>query len=196
MLSKKIYENFKIRVLWRRNMNMMFLLMGLVVLLIVVILIPTSLDSKKNNKKSSENINNSEIKINELILPKKIEQMNSYSLFQACKIITDSYIALDYVNKSANALDKIEWHSWQVSILIQFLKVHKEFILPYDVKIFNSMILNLSNELKENEMQKIFRKYLNHVNVEKNRDELSKEILWTAREISIILFNILKNQKG
>ena len=36
MLSKKIYENFKIRVLWRRNMNMMFLLMGLVVLLIVV----------------------------------------------------------------------------------------------------------------------------------------------------------------
>ena len=80
--------------------------------------------------------------------------------------------------------------------MIQFLKVHKEFILPYDVKIFNSMILNLSNELKENEMQKIFRKYINHVNAEKSRDELSKEILWTAREVSIILFNILKNQKG
>ena len=58
------------------------------------------------------------------------------------------------------------------------------------------MILNLSNELKENEMQKIFRKYINHVNVEKNRDELSKEIIWTAREVSVILFNILKNQKG
>ena len=195
MLSEKIYENFKIRVSWRRNMNMMFLLIGLVVLLIVVILIPTSISSKKN-KKSNKNITNSKIKINDLILPKKIEQMNSYSLFQACKIITDSYIALDYVNKPASVLDKIEWHSWQVSILIQFLKVHKEFILPYDVKIFNSMILNLSNELKENEMQKIFRKYLNHVNVEKNRDELSKEILWTAREVSIILFNILKNQKG
>ena len=58
------------------------------------------------------------------------------------------------------------------------------------------MILNLSNELKEKEMQKIFRKYINHVNVEKNRDELSKEIIWTAREVSVILFNILKNQKG
>ena len=176
-------------------MNLMFLVIGLVVLLIVVILIPTSLGSKKN-KKSSENINNSEIKINDLILPIKIEQMNPYSLFQACKIITDSYVALNYVNKPASALDKIEWHSWQVTLLIQFLKVHKDFILPYDTKLFNSMILNLSNGLKEKEMQKIFRKYINHVNIEKNRDELSKEILWTAREVSIILFNILKNQKG
>ena len=122
--------------------------------------------------------------------------MNSYSLFQACKIITDSYVALNYVNKPASALDKIEWHSWQVTLLIQFLKVHKDFILPYDTKLFNSMILNLSNGLKEKEMQKIFRKYINHVNIEKNRDELSKEIIWTAREVSVILFNILKNQKG
>ncbi|PUE66702.1 hypothetical protein [Arcobacter caeni] len=176
-------------------MNLMFLVIGLVVLLIVVILIPTSLGSKKN-KKNSENINNSEIKINDLILPRKIEQMNPYSLFQACKIITDSYVALNYVNKLASALDKIEWHSWQISILIQFLKVHKDFILPYDIKIINSMILNLSNDLKEKEMQKIFKKYINHVNIEKNRDELSREIIWTAREVSVILFNILKNQKG
>lgn len=196
MLPEKIYENLKIRISWRRNMNMMFLLIGLVFLLIVVILIPTSLDSKKNNKRSSENINNSEIKINELILPKKIEQMNSYSLFQACKIITDSYVSLNYVNKPASALDKIEWHSWQVSLLIQFLKVQKDFILPYDTKLFNIVILNFSNEVKEKEMQRIFRKYINHVNIEKNRDELSREIIWTAREVSVILFNILKNQKG
>ena len=110
-------------------MNMMFLLMGLVVLLIVVILIPTSISSKKN-KKSNKNITNSKIKINDLILPKKIEQMNSYSLFQACKIITDSYIALDYVNKPVSVLDKMEWHSWQVSILIQFL-FHRKMILLF-----------------------------------------------------------------
>ena len=191
MLSEKIYENFKIRVSWRKNMNMMFLLIGLVVLLIVVILIPTSSSSKKN-KKSNKNITNSKMKINDLIFPKKIEQMNSYSLFQACKIITDSYIALDYVNKPASVLDKIEWHSWQVSILIQFSKVDKDLIPPYDITLFNKMILSLSSEVIEREMQKIFRKYVNHVNIEKNRDELSKEIIWTAREVSLILYSILK----
>ena len=176
-------------------MNMFFLIIGIIVLLIVIILIILQLNSGKN-KKSNKNIVYSKMRMDDLIVPKKIEEMNSYSLFQSCKIITDSYIALNYMNKPASSLDKIEWHSWQVSILIQFLKVHKEFILPYDTKLFNSMILNLSNELKEKEMQKIFRKYINHVNVEKNRDELSKEIIWTAREVSVILFNILKNQKG
>ena len=132
----------------------------------------------------------------DLIVPKKIEEMNSYSLYQACKIITESYISLDYVNKPASFLDKIEWHSWQVSILIQFSKVDKDLVPPYDVTLFNKMILSLSKDVIEREMQKIFRKYVNHVNIEKNRDELSKEIIWTAREVSLILYAILKNTKG
>ena len=132
----------------------------------------------------------------DLIVPKKIEEMNSYSLYQACKIITESYISLDYVNKPASFLDKIEWHSWQVSILIQFSKVDKDLVPPYDVTLFNKMILGLSKDVVEREMQKIFRKYVNHVNIEKNRDELSKEIIWTAREVSLILYTILKNTKG
>ena len=152
--------------------------------------------SRKAQNELNNNNNSAIIDLNTMQFPKNIEHMKFDLLSKATKVIFDSYKALDYVNKSASALDKIEWHSWQVSILIQFLKVHKEFILPYDTKLFNSMILNLSNELKEKEMQKIFRKYINHVNVEKNRDELSKEIIWTAREVSVILFNILKNQKG
>ena len=152
--------------------------------------------SENLNKKSNKNIVHSKMKMEDLIVPKKIEEMNSYSLYQACKIITESYISLDYVNKPASFLDKIEWHSWQVSILIQFSKVDKDLVPPYDVTLFNKMILGLSKDVVEREMQKIFRKYVNHVNIEKNRDELSKEIIWTAREVSLILYTILKNTKG
>lgn len=176
-------------------MNMFFLIIGIIVLLIVIILIISQLNSEKN-KKSNKNIVHSKMKMEDLIVPKKIEEMNSYSLYQACKIITESYISLDYVNKPASFLDKIEWHSWQVSILIQFSKVDKDLVPPYDVTLFNKMILGLSKDVVEREMQKIFRKYVNHVNIEKNRDELSKEIIWTAREVSLILYTILKNTKG
>ena len=72
------------------------------------------------------------------------------------------------------------------------IKVDKDLIPPYDITLFNKMILSLSSEVIEREMQKIFRKYVNHVNIEKNRDELSKEIIWTAREVSLILYSILK----
>ena len=58
------------------------------------------------------------------------------------------------------------------------------------------MILGLSNEVIEREMQKFFKKYVNHVNIEKNRHELSKEVIWSAREVSLILYTILKNTKG
>lgn len=176
-------------------MNMTFLIIGIIVLLIVIILIISQLNSGKN-KKSNKNIIHSKMRMDDLIVPKKIEEMNSYSLYQACKIITESYISLDYVNKPASFLDKIEWHSWQVSILIQFSKVDKDLVPPYDVTLFNKMILGLSKDVVEREMQKIFRKYVNHVNIEKNRDELSKEIIWTAREVSLILYTILKNTKG
>ena len=176
-------------------MNMTFLIIGVIVLLVVIILIISQLNSGKN-KKSNKNIVHSKMKMEDLIVPKKIEEMNSYSLYQACKIITESYISLDYVNKPASFLDKIEWHSWQVSILIQFSKVDKDLVPPYDVTLFNKMILGLSKDVVEREMQKIFRKYVNHVNIEKNRDELSKEIIWTAREVSLILYAILKNTKG
>ena len=172
-------------------MNMVFLIIGIVVLLIVIILILLQLNSGKN-KKNVKKANYSKMRMDDLIVPKKIEEMNSYSLFQSCKIITDSYIALNYMNKPASSLDKIEWHSWQVSILIQFSKVDKDFIPHYDITLFNKMILSLSSEVIEREMQKIFRKYVNHVNIEKNRDELSKEIIWTAREVSLILYSILK----
>ena len=176
-------------------MNMVFLIIGIVVLLIVIILILLQLNSGKN-KKNVKKANYSKMRMDDLIVPKKIEEMNSYSLYQACKIITESYISLDYVNKPASFLDKIEWHSWQVSILIQFSKVDKDLVPPYDVTLFNKMILGLSKDVVEREMQKIFRKYVNHVNIEKNRDELSKEIIWTAREVSLILYAILKNTKG
>lgn len=42
--------------------------------------------------------------------------MNGMILSKACKVIVESYKALDYVNKMPNAMDKIEWHTWQVSI--------------------------------------------------------------------------------
>ena len=47
--------------------------------------------------------------------PKNIESMNINALSQACRVILDSYRALDYANKLPSAMDKIEWHTWQVS---------------------------------------------------------------------------------
>ena len=40
--------------------------------------------------------------------------------------------------------------------------------------------------------ERILNKYWNNANVEKDRDTLSRDVIWTARDVSIILYEILK----
>lgn len=177
-------------------MNMFFLgIVALIVLLVVIIvfILLKGDDKPKNNVSKIDT--NSKIAISSIEFPKNIEQMSSSSLSQIVKSMFDTYKALDYAKKSGNALEKQEWHSWQVSILLVFLKVYQNFFVPHEKDIFHSSILSLDNEQMKNDMQKIFKKYVNNVNPKKSRDALSNEVIWSAREVSLILYSIMSNKK-
>ena len=174
-------------------MNMIFFIIGVLIVLLIIIVVILLLTS---DKKIQSNVNhdiktNSLIKLSDLKFPLKIEEIKGYSLFQASKIIIDSYNAMEYLKKSPNSLDKIEWHTWQFSILLKFLKENKEFKSPYDKSLFHNVILNFSKEDINKELQKIFTRYINNVDITKNRDDLSKNIIWSGMDVSIILYMIL-----
>ena len=103
---------------------------------------------------------------------------------------------MEYLKKTPNSMDKMEWHTWQFSILLKFLKENKEFILPYDMNIFHSVILNFSKEDINKELQKIFTKYNNNVDITKNRDHLSKDTIWSGMDVSVILYMILSKNNN
>ena len=77
---------------------------------------------------------------------------------------------------------------------LKSLKAKNTIIIPEIHKILHSLIIELSSENREQELQKIFRKYSDRVNIDKDRDYLSKDVIWTAREVSILLFEVLKNK--
>ena len=179
-------------------MNMFFLvIIALVVLLIIVVIfILLKGDNSSKPKSNTQKIDtNSKISINDIEFPKNIVDMSSSSLSQIVKSLFDTYKALGYSNKPGNALEKQEWHSWQVSMLLVFLKVYENFFVAHEKDIFHSSILNLDNEQMKNDMQKIFRKYVNNVNPKKSRDALSNEVIWSAREVSLILYSIMSQKK-
>ncbi len=178
-------------------MNMFFLIIAALVVLLVVVVIVILIKGDSNKPKSTANkIDlNSKISIKDIEFPKNIVEMSSSSLSQIVKGLFDTYKSLGYANKSGNALEKQEWHSWQVSMLLVFLKVYQNFFVSHEKNIFHSSILNLDNDQMENDMQKIFRKYVNNVNPKKSRDALSNEIIWSAREVSLILYSIMSNKK-
>lgn len=166
----------------------------ILILLALLFYVITNTEDNDNTKKTnkSQSNNSSKVSLNELNFPKNIENMNSVVLNKACKVIFDSYRALDYVSKTPNAMDKIEWHTWQVSILLYALKTNG-VIFTFDInKLFHKSILERPEEQKEQDIQKILKKYKNRASIEKSRDELSRDVIWTARDVSIIFLELLK----
>lgn len=173
-----------------------FIVIVAILLTLLFYLIMNTKESEKpkktNYKVPSNNINNSKIDLYDLNFPKNIESMNGMILSKACKVITDSYKALDYANKMPNAMDKIEWHTWQVSILLFALKTNGINLAVDTDRLFHESILKTPEEQKEQDIQRILRKYRDRASIEKSRDELSRDVIWTARDVSIILLELLR----
>ena len=169
----------------------------IVVSLLFILYYLLSMTNNKPKKIGNEFQKNKSIStvadLNSIEFPKNIEHMKFDSLSKATKVIFDSYKALNYVNKLPSSLDKIEWHTWQVSIILRYLKSKNKIFITND-NIFHSVILELSESQIDLELQKIYNKYLNNVNIKKSRDDLSKDIIWSAREVSIILYKIINSK--
>ena len=91
-------------------------------------------------------------------------------------------------------MDKIEWHTWQVSILLSFLKGNNRLIgVNTNEKLFHENILDLNYSQMDQEIQRVIKKYSENVNIQKDRDSLSKDVIWSVRDVSIILYEIMYN---
>ena len=132
------------------------------------------------------------VDLNTIQFPKNIEHMKFDSLSKATKVIFDSYKALGYANKLVSSMDRIEWHSWQLSIILNFIKKDNSFFVSDDnYDLFHEVILELDKVQINHELQRIYKKYSENVNIYKNRDELSNDVIWTARDVSILLYTII-----
>ena len=187
------------------------LVAGIIVILIIaisllVILLNLNSQSKSKskstkrstNKSSNTNISNANSSIStklivkNIILPKKISKMDYFSLSKASKQVFESFKALDYANNPPSKLDKIEWHTWQVSLLMAMLKENKGFFIPNNDSLFHKSILHKNKNSIVQSTQKIVNKYNNNINANKSRDELSRDIIWSSREVSILFYYMSK----
>lgn len=168
----------------------------IIILLIVIIIYLLSINKNVKNNKNKQSKANAlgEFGLDKLRLPRNIEQMDADSLLKATRVIFESYKSLDYVNKAPNVLDKIEWHTWQVSILLSFLKGNNRLIgVNTNEKFFHENILDLNYSQIDQEIKRVIKKYSENVNIQQDRDSLSKDVIWSVRDVSIILYEITYN---
>ncbi len=171
-----------------------FIIIIILLIVIIVYLLTINKNIQNNKNKQSKANNMGEFGLEQMKLPRNIEQMNPDSLLKATRVIFDSYKSLDYASKAPNVLDKIEWHTWQVSILLSFLKGNNRLIgVNTNEKIFHENILDLNYSQIDQEIKRVIKKYSQNVNIQQDRDSLSKDVIWSVRDVSIILYEIMYN---
>jgi len=181
-----------------------FNLMVIIVLLIVIVILLITIISilnKKNSPKSIKKTEHIEEKnvpmpdISGLDLPPNIEKLSLPELHTIAKKIYDSYRCFDYRNMSINDLDKKEWHTWQISILLMIYKKNDDLFIPNQEEVFYNLLVESSSNSIKSIMKDLLDKYENYVDIFSGKDPLSREYIWSNRDASVI-FYFLANYKS
>lgn len=179
-------------------MNLMFF--GFIFFIILLILIVGYLLLKKDSNCSNETIvpskedEKEKVNISHLPIPSKIQDFNSLMLIKASRKIFDIFKAVDYANRSEHSLNKIEWHAWQVSILLYLLKMDYDLNVEVSKNNFHPFIYKLDKKEFMQRVDDILEKYLYDVDISQTKDELCKDMILSGREISILFFFILNKK--
>ena len=172
------------------------LVIGIVVLSIVCVSLVVVLFNKKSKKEQvhyESKSNFKTLKISDIKIPLKIEKMDYNSLYKACKIVFESFKSLDYANNQASRLDKIEWHTWQVSLIMAMIKADKASFVPINKELFHHSITKLDRKSRIALTQKVLDKYNNYININKSRNELSDDIYWSSKEVTILFYYMARS---
>ena len=180
-------------------MNSLIIVVFLLIVIVSLLVLLISNLSKKSKAIKKSDISSEEMKISmpktfNLFLPPKVENISNSELHEIVKKIFDTFKYIDYKNMSMNELDKKEWHSWQISIMLLMYKRNQEFFISNQEKYFHLILLNSNENDMKSLMTTIIKKYNNKIEENKSKDELCKDYIWTNREASII-FYFLANYK-
>lgn len=181
------------------NIAIIFAVVAVIILLliIVIVLISKSGNTKKQTLKH-ESRRNERIPMPSslgVFLPPNIEKIGKREIDGIVRNIFGSYKYFDYKSMSMDELDKKEWHSWQVSLLLLCFKHDEEFFIPNQEDFFHPFLMKATENDVKSFMNSILKKYKNYVEINKTKDQLCKDYIWSNKDVSII-FYFLTNYKN
>lgn len=168
----------------------------LLLLLLLMFLISNigknSAPAKKKNYRSA-NDSLQFISIHGLDLPKDIERLAKSQIPSIVSQILRTYEKLDY-KKNIHEFTKPQWHTWQVSMLFKMYKVGLDVYIGNPQAIFPEELLSKSDRDLRQIMNDLIVKYRRDVETHRNRDFLSRDIIWTGRDVAHIYLFLSRYQ--
>jgi len=135
-----------------------------------------------------------EVSIKELSLPMQISIMDQELVRDIVKGHLRTFKKLDY-HQSDDRINKKEWHSWQISIMLKFYKYDMDLFVPNPKEIFPEYIISLSRSALQHNINNILATYKNRVNILMSKDRLCRDVIWSGLDVAYLLYflSIYKN---
>lgn len=180
---------------------LVYSIIGVVVLLVVLLIylisnLGQNKPIKKKKKSYSSSTSNEPLRlilIHGVELPKQVESIAKSGIPSIVSQIQRVYENLDY-KINIQEFTKPQWHTWQVSMLLKMYKSGLSIHITNPQALFPADLYNKSDRDLRQIMNDIMTKYKRDVETHRNRDFLSRDIIWTGRDVGIMLYFLSKYQ--
>ena len=119
-------------------------------------------------------------------LPMAVVEYNKKDLRLYVKDEISTYLSLGYKNKDIQELQKSEYHSLEIGLLLRFLKEKNNYLFNTD-EILPSFIDSSDKKKLHIKVFDLVKRYDNSVDKDASLEELEKNILWNALEVGYLL---------
>ena len=125
--------------------------------------------------------------IEDITLPTCLKNIDSETSRELLKQEIDTFKSLGYVDQPIDQLKFPEYHSYQVGIILRFLKDDKVFLIPNPDKIIPSVALHITKRQLHTKVFDMIYRYNETVDPSFLKQELEKDVKWNPLEVAYLL---------
>lgn len=133
------------------------------------------------------NFNPEKMTIDDIILPEVIVNLDGESIRDLIKEEVDTYKALGYKDKPLDQLKVQEYHSFQIGLMLRYIKDEKLYLLSNAETILPSHIVNITKRELHTKVFEVVYRYVNGVDKEISQEKLKKDMKWSAQDAGYLL---------
>ena len=125
--------------------------------------------------------------IEDISLPNSLMELDIEDIKNMIETEVSTFMSLGYKNKTLDQLKVNEYHSFQIGIMLRFIKEERVFLISKIDELIPSFIMGATRNQLHIKVFDIVYRYDLAVNKGMTLDQLEKEIKWTPREAAYLL---------
>ncbi|MBI3873565.1 MAG: hypothetical protein HY307_00855 [Arcobacter sp.] len=128
------------------------------------------------------------VQLEKLELPMEIANMDKNTTKEFLKDEFSIYSSLKFKSADLKTLTEKNYHSYQIGIMIQFIKQNVEFFVADTKNVFPPLMLQHNENTIKLNVGDIVEKYSQNVSKYDKQDALRKQTIWTPMEATFLLY--------